>query len=78
MQWGRARPFERDGVTVVLVPHLNTSGTWEPATATSQIASVELLNIDGDREIGQVLFHEVAEKFYMKPYSKWLDVDGQV
>ena len=73
MQWGQAKPFKRDNTTVVLVPLLNTGGTWEPATLYSQIASIELLNIDGDKKLGQELFHEVATKFYMAPYSAWLN-----
>ena len=73
MQWGKAKPFKRGGTTVVLVPDLFTGSRYEPATEKSQIASITLLNCDGDQEKGRELFHEIAQKFYMRPYSEWLN-----
>lgn len=71
-QWGEERRFLGDpNVEIVVLPNVDTGGTFDPINLESRIDQLFLMSTTGDQVLAGQLFERVKQQYEGRPYAEW-------
>lgn len=70
-QWGEERRFLGNNCSIIVLPCVDTEGTFAPIVADCRIESLHITHKDGSAHDIDELFERCSKRYVGRPYSEW-------